>query len=361
MRQFDPGWNPSGVQVVDLDLELRGADREAGRAFYAALLVRATAIPGVEAAALAAKLPLAGCSSFGPVTIPGVRTPAGEPGLHACLNRVSPGYFRTLDLPLLRGRDFTLADNENAPGVAVINNAMAEQMWPGADPVGRDFLLGTRPAGRSLRVVGVVANAKYHRLDERTPSFYYVPAAQWYDPQMVLHVRTSPAMVSAVAGTLPQAIRAIDPYLPFTAPRALTEALELFFLPQRLAASVAAAMGFFALLLAAIGVYGVTALIVSGRTPEMGVRMALGATRTDITRLVLRQSVIAPAIGIAAGLALGAVFAQVARTVLSGVDPADPLILAGVPLVVGAVAATATLIPVRRMLRGDPIAAIRQE
>jgi predicted permease len=361
MRHLDPGWNPEGVQVVDLNLELRGATAEAGRAFYATLLDRAAAIPGVEAAALAAKLPLTGCSSFGPIIVPGVPPPPGRPGFEACLNRVSPGYFRVLELSLLRGRDFTAADDANGVPVAVVNQAMAGRLWPGADPIGREFAVNSRVRSTRFRVAGVVQNAKYRSLNEEISNFYYVPATQWHNSQMVLHVRATKGQAASVARALPQTVRAVDAHLPFESPRALTDALELHFLPQRVASWVAAVVGFFGLLLAAVGVYGVTALAVAGRTREVGVRMALGATPAGILNLILRQGAVAPGIGIVAGLALGVGFGQFASSVLSGVNPTDPLAIAGVPLVVGAVAGVAVLIPASRMLRGDPAAALRHD
>jgi predicted lysophospholipase L1 biosynthesis ABC-type transport system permease subunit len=202
-----------------------------------------------------------------------------------------------------------------------------------------------------------VQNAKYRSLNEELSNFYYVPAAQWHNSQMVLHVRTSAAQAASVA----RAVRAIDPHLPFEPPRALTDALELHFLPQRVASWVSGVVGFFGLLLASVGVYGVTAMAVAGRTREVGVRIALGATPIGILRLILRQGAIAPAIGITAGLALGIGFAQFASGVLSGVNPSDPLALWGVPLVVGAVAGIAVLIPALRLLHGDPAAALRHD
>lgn len=360
MRGANLGFDGADVQVLDIDMELRGASAVESRMFYAALLERVRAMPGVTVAAVAAKLPIAGCSSFGAVSAPAQGAGAGQAGVEACLNRVSPGYFATLSLPLLEGRDFADADGEGSPRVAVINQTMAARIFPAASAVGRQFVAGEGEYRREFTVIGVVANATYRALQETPANFYYVPAEQAYNPQMVLHVRSEAGMTASVRAGVRSAVRALDPHLPLATPRPLTEALELFFLPQRVASWVAGAMGFFALLLATFGVNGVTAYVVAGRTREVGIRMALGATRRDIMGLVLRRQFIAPAAGLAAGVGIGAGFGLRIHDVLRSVDPANPLSLGGVPLLIAAVATLAVLLPTWRMLRNEPMRALRK-
>lgn len=361
MRTLNPGWDAAGVQVLELDLELNATERADGQAFHATLLERVRAIPGVASAALAAKLPLAGRSSFGDVWVPGIEPPPGRLGFAAYLNRVSADYFRTLRLPLLQGRDFTAADDQGAPRVAIVNETMARRLWPEGDPVGRRFFIGSAAQRTEVQVVGVVADAKYRSLDEETPNFYYLPATQWYNPQMTLHVRSSEAAAAPVAAAVRQVVRGLDPHLPVATPRPLDRALELFFLPQRVAASVAGLMGMFGLLLAAVGVYGVTAFVVARRTRELGIRMVLGATRNNVIRLVLRRGAVAPAAGIAFGLGAGFVFSRLASQVVPGVTPGDPFAFSVVPACVVGVALLALLVPAWRVLKRDPLMALREE
>ncbi len=351
------GFRADEVQVLDLDVELRGAMAAEGRVFYDALLARVRALPGVQHAAVAAKLPIAGCSSFGPVTTPG--TGAGGPGLDASLNRVSADYFSTLSLPLLEGRDIAAGDREGGPPVAVINRTMADRLFPAGQAIGGQFVAGRGDFRREFTVIGVVANATYRALQEAPAAFYYVPAEQAYNSQMVLHVRSEPGMMSSVRNDVRAAVRELDPHLPVGVARPLTEALSLFFLPQKIASWIAGTMGVFALMLAMFGVYGVTAYVVAARTREVGIRMALGATRRDIVRLILRRQSFAPAVGLATGLALGAGFGLAIHNVLRSVEPANPIALGVVPLVIGAVALMAVVLPTWRMLNSEPMQGLR--
>ena len=356
-RSASPGFSAEDVQVLDLDVELRGATAAEGRVFYAALLERVRALPGVQHATLAAKLPIAGCSSFGRVSAPGAG--GNEAGLDACFNRVAPDYFATLALPLREGRDISESDREGAPAVAVINQAMADGLFPSGAAIGRQFVAGRGDYQREFTVIGVAATATYPALQEAPAPFYYVPAQQAYNSQMVLHVRSAPGMLSSVGNDVRSAVRALDPHLPVGVPRPLTEALSLFFLPQRIASWVAGTMGVFALLLAMFGVYGVTAYVVAARRREVGIRMALGATRQDIVRLILRRQSFAPTIGLVTGLALGAGFGIAIHNVLRTVEPANPIALGVVPLVIGAVAVVAVVLPTWRMLLNEPMRGLR--
>ncbi|MGE3527049.1 MAG: FtsX-like permease family protein, partial [Gemmatimonadales bacterium] len=361
LRGLDPGWTADGVMVTTLDLELDGTRAEQGRVLYRTLLDQVTRLPGVEAAALARKLPLGGRSSFGDVTVDGVIPPGGRNGFDAALNRVSGGYFRTLHIPLLRGRDIGPGDDTGAPLVAVINQAMAERLWPGLDPIGREFHLGTGPGRTSIQVIGVAANVKYGRLDEDTPNFYYVPSAQWYNSQQTLHVRAQPGREASVAAAVRGAIRTLDPALPVASLAPLADAMDTFLLPQKLAAWVSGLLGAFGLLLAAFGLYAVTAFVVSRRIREIGIRLALGADDGNIVALMLRQAGLAPLLGLVAGSALGILFARFLPAVLPGVRPDDPFALGLVPAGVVLVIVSAIVVPVRRALRLDPVAALRDE
>jgi predicted permease len=361
LETLDPGWSAENVLAASLDLTLNGTDRSRGQQFYRELHERVVALPGVEAAALAAKLPLGGRSSFGPVRAAGLETPPGQAGFEAYVNRVSPGYFRTLGIALIRGREISPTDAPGAATVAVVNRSMAARLWPGRDAVGQRFVVGSGERLQTFDVIGVAEDVKYSRLDEVTPNFYYVAVAQWYNPEQVLHVKSARDAAGATAAAIRSVVRELDPSLPVPPIRPMTEALALFILPQRLAAFTAGAMGLFGLLLAAVGVYGVTAFVVTRRTREIGVRMALGGTARDISRLLLRQGSLSPKVGLAAGLGMGAVFARFISQVVSGVTPADPVAFGGTAATIALVAAAAILIPVWRVLRRNPLAALRDE
>ncbi|MGQ0733657.1 MAG: FtsX-like permease family protein [Acidobacteriota bacterium] len=184
---------------------------------------------------------------------------------------------------------------------------------------------------------------------------------QRYNAQMVLHVLSDTDAQSRVAGAVRQTIRNTDPYLPLAAPQPLSDAMAWFFLPQRIAAWVAGVMGVFALLLASIGVYGLTSFMVSGRTREFGIRLGLGATANRVVWSVLREGALAPGLGVAVGMAGGVAFAVFARDIVTGLRPTDPLAFGATPVAICLVVVAAIVTPVTRVLRRDPMAALRNE
>jgi len=361
MRALEPGWNGDDVLVTSFDLELNGTNRTAGLVFQRELLRRAASLPGVEVAALATKLPLAGRSSFGLVSVPGVLPPPGLPGFPASLNRVSPGYFRTMRIALLRGRDIAESDDGRAPPVAVVNQTMAGRLWPSADPIGQRFFVGQGERRLAFTVIGVAGDAERRSPGQAPQAFYYVPLAQWYNSGAVLHVRAVPGQSEAVAPILRATWHEVAPALPATGVRPLNEALGIFLLPQRLAAGVAGVMGVFGVLLAAIGVYGVAAFQVARRAREIAVRIALGATHGAVTRMLLRQGGRAPLTGLAVGMAIAAALSFAARDVVTGVRAGDPVVLVGVPLAMMLVVALAMTVPVWRVLDRPPMAWLRED
>ncbi len=360
LETLDPGWDAEGVHVLDMDLELSGYEPERGLQFYAELTERVRQIPGIESSAIAAKLPLGGRSSFGDVNVRDVPAPEGRFGHEAYLNRVSPGYFETMGLVLKQGRDVQDTDTATSPMVAVINEAMARRLWPAGDAVGQGFWLGTVGDGQRIEVIGVVENAKYRRLVEDTPNFYYIPYQQRYNAQMTLHFRAGGAPERAIA-EVRRAVRELDAGLPVLSFRNLAAALDMFFLPQRLAAWVAASMGVLGLLLAAVGVYGISAYNVAQRRREIGVRIALGATPLDVVRLTLRRGLVAPLVGMSLGLALAFVITRLMLGFLAGISPLDPLTFGSVVFGLLAVAGSAVLLATRRATRLDPVATLRAE
>lgn len=361
MEELDPGWRADGVYAVSLDLELTGTSPERGRALYADLLERVGRVPGVDATTLARKLPLGGRSSFGAVNAAGVEAPAGQNGFAAFLNRVSAGYFQTLGIPLLRGRDLGPTDVQGAPLVAVINQTMAGRLWPNQPAIGKQFYVGGVGEGPAYEVVGVVGNAKYSQLGEEPLNFYYLSYQQFYDPQMTLHVHAADGSAEDVMAGMRTAIRELDSSLPVPAVESLAESLEIFFLPQRVASWVAGVMGLVGLVLGAVGVYGVTAFAIGQRTREIGVRIALGARASDVLRMIVRQGMRAPIVGMVIGFAAALAVTRFLGGLLAGVSPFDPLTFVAVGAGLIAVALTAIVIPARRAARLDAVGALRVE
>jgi predicted permease len=362
LELLDTGWVADDVHVVTMDLELNGTDQDRGQVFYRELLDRVSGVTGVESGALAAKLPLAGSSSMGDVNAEGVAAPAGRLGHHASFNRVSPGYLTTLQIPLLQGRDVATTDGPDDPVVAVINRAMAVRLFgDAASAVGRQFFVGRVGEGTPFQVVGVAGDAKYNRLTEDVQNFFYVPYPQLYNSQMSLHVRMTPSAAATARTEIARIIRELDPVLPVPPMQPLEESLEVFFLPQRMAAWISGLMGALGLILGAVGVYGVTSFNAAQRRREMGIRMALGAGPADIIRLIVGQGLVSPVVGVATGLAIAFGVTRFLSSLLAGISPLDPVAFATVILLLGLVALAAVATPAIRTARSDPVVSLRTD
>jgi hypothetical protein len=291
-----------------------------------------------------------------------VQPPAGGlPGFDAAFNRITPGYFATMQIPLLRGRDFARNDESGAPPVAIVNASMARRIWGDRDPVGATFYVGSGQYRRDFTVIGVAADAQLTVPGRSADNYYYIPLAQMYNSETTPHVRAQPGLESGVAAAVRGAVRALEPSLPITAVRPLNEALGIYLLPQRLATTVAAAMSLFGLLLAGIGIYGVTAFVVSRRARELAIRFALGATARQVTRLVLWQGGRAPLAGMLVGLIVALGASVFIGKVVIGVRAGDPVVFVAVPLVLALMALLAMAAPLRRHARSAPMARLRDD
>lgn len=355
-RAIDPGFDPAGVEIASLDLQLANYTDSTGPQFAATLLERARAMPGVQHAALSTALPLGGGGlGLGGIEVPGRTPPDERRGWNADWNVVSPGYFDVMRLPLARGRDFTDADRTGAPDVAIINQTLAGWLYPGQDAIGQTF----RNGDRTVTIVGVARDAKYRTLGEPPRGFVYVPLAQRYMSRTTLLVRTTPG-ASAVA-PVRRLLAELDAALPILNQMSLVEYTAASLFPQRVALWVAGSLGVVALLLAVLGIYGVTAYAVTQRTRELGIRIALGAGRPRVVRLVLRQGVLLAGIGVLVGLAAAAALTRLLRGLLYGIAPTDPLAFGAAALLLVAAAVAASWIPARRASRVDPMVALRSE
>ena len=357
---LNPGFDQTSVDVVSADLSLAGFRQGTGEQFARDLVARTRAIPGVESASLATDLPLdGGRSGMGSITVPGRQPPDGQDSFPADWNAIEPGYFRTLRLPLLRGRDFSDGDAAGSPRVAIINEVFARALWPGGDAVGRQIRVNMTGTPEPATIVGVTSDARLISRDAPAAPAIYVPYAQRFTPRVWLVVRHAGA-VSAI----PQVralVRDMNPNLPVTQAMPLDQVTALGLIPLRIALSVAGTLGVVGLLLAAIGIYGVTSYAVSRRTREIGIRIALGANRTTVMSMVLRQGLGLAATGIAIGLALAAAGSGLLQGLLFGIRGLDPLTFAGACLLFTIITLAASYLPARRATAVDPMVALRND
>ena len=324
----------------------------------------ASRAPGVEQATAAALLPTADATRLGPLTHPGAAASPGGSLLDAASNTVEPGYFATLGIPLLAGRDFDYGDIQGAPVVAIVSEEAARRFWPEESPIGKVLLHhqgrvlgGAHQAPTVLRIIGVVGNTR-GRLQPPRPQLY-----------LTLHQRSAPALHllarSSHGRRLSREIQALlssmDPSVPILTMQTLEEAAVLSMLPQRLAAGVSIALGSAGLLLAALGIYGVAAFVVVARTRDIGVRIALGAARTDVVWMVLRQGMVLVATGVSIGLVLAGASVQLLTRVLVGIPPLDPIAFAFAAMLFLGVGLIACYVPARHASRLEPLAALKCE
>jgi predicted permease len=364
----DPGFRTAGIDVASLDLSIGGIQAPQRVDVTERLRERVAAIPGVASVAIARMTPLDG----GGLGLGALRKRGSTANneIEADWNVISPEFLPTLALPLTAGRNFTPADREGAPGVAIVSQKFAATMWPGEDPLGKvlengDFRPGRGSDNRLLTVVGVARDAKYRWIGESTRAFIYVPAKQFPSERLRLMIARDPrADASADLTTaVRQAIREVAPNLPLINLVNLKANAALGLLPQTIAATVAGALGSLALLLAAIGIYGVTAYAVARRTREIGVRMALGADRGDVTLMVLMQGLRITAIGGAVGLvaAGAAAYGLASADILFGVSALDPIAFGATTVTLMLVALIAAYLPARKAASIDPLVALRNE
>jgi putative ABC transport system permease protein len=355
-RSIDPGFDPRGVDVASLDLQLATYDEARGLVRSEELLARARQLPQVTAAAYTAMLPLGGGGmGLGGVEVDGRQPPDERRGWNMDWDIVTPGYFATMRIPLLRGRDFRDADRQGAPDVAILNETFARHLYGSDDPVGRTF----RNGDRTVTVIGIARDGKYRTLGEPPRNFVYVPFAQRYTPRLNLVVRTTTG--APVAGMIKQLVSELDPALPILDQRTMDDQVATSLFPQRVVLWVAATLASVALLLALLGIYGVVAFSVAQRTREIGVRVALGAQRAEVLSLVLRQGAVLAGIGVAVG-ALGALaVTRLLASLLYGIPATDLVAFGAAAGLLAAAALAASWIPARRAAAIDPVIALRSE
>jgi predicted permease len=358
---INPGFDTRGVQLARIEPSMAGYTEATMPAFWRLLLERVRALPTIESATLAWSTP-GGFEGLGLGLGPtDGRAPDDEFAVTG--NIVDTGYFATLKIPFVAGRDFRPSDRAGAERVAIIGEAAARHFWPGRDPIGQLLSEHTSSGPRSYVVVGVVQDITSTTLiDGASQSFIYIPLAQadfGLASTMTLVTRSRGNV--ATANDIRRVVSAIEPKLPIAPLQTLDDVVALGLVPQRIAASLAGALGAIGLLLAALGVYGVIAFAVSQRLREFGIRMALGATRSEILHLVLRDGIGLTLYGCAAGVSLAALVGRVLSGFLVGTSPFDGAVFGGAVFIFGAACLVACYGPARRATSTDPLESLRRE
>jgi predicted permease len=344
-----------------LDAELQRYDRERATVFYQRLLERVRALPMVEAATLARDVPLDFSVDFDNVVIEGRATEPGQESVQVMYSSVEAGYFATLETPIVSGRSFSDRDSDTSPRVAIVNETMAARYWPARDPIGKRFRF-TNPDAPWIEVVGVAVDGKYRQLTESQRPFFFVPLTQAFrfSRTLVVKTRHTTDIADAVAAVRHE-VQAIDPAMPIFDIKTMEQFMERAYLGPKLAALLVGPAGLLALVIASVGLYGVMAYWVSRRMREMGIRIALGAKASDVTRLVMGQGLALAGVGLALGLAGAVAAGRLVGFLLFGVSARDPFVFVAVPLALFAIAGLASFVPARRAVRADPLIALRAE
>jgi putative ABC transport system permease protein len=360
-----PGFDADKVLTASLRINLLRYTKQQGREFYRRVIERVESLPGVESASLARVAPISGAGRRGGFVIEGQneqeindRRRGGDDDLQTVrMNVVTPKYFQTMGIALARGRDFTALDDDGAPGVVIVSEAFARQYFSGQDPLGRRLRFGGSNAPWS-EIIGVARDSKYSNLSEDFGPIAYQPVAQNHETGMTLHARAAGDPLS-IAEAVRREINSIEKSLPLTDLRPVSDLVGSSLYPARMGAALVGAFGLLALLLAAVGLYGVISYAVSQRTREIGVRMALGARASGVLRMVLKEAMTLVAVGMAIGWGLAAALSRLIESFLFGVGAMDAVTFAATPILLALVALIASYLPARRAMKVDPMVALK--
>jgi predicted permease len=362
LQEVPPGFNPRHTLTLELTMSGRKYnDVQAVTETYRRLWDRLARLPGVTASGGVSALPLSLMMAWGPITVEGRTPPPGERFINADQRMVGGEYFRAMEIPLLQGRFFTEHDTRTNPRVVIVDEHMARQLWPGQDPVGKRIRTGGADSTTPwITVVGVVGRIKQDTLDSDSRIAMYLPHTQVSVRAMNVVVRsqTDPATLTAAVRRL---IRELDPDLPVYGVRTMEERVGESLARRRFSMLLLTLFAALALGLATIGVYGVMRYLVSQGTRELGIRIALGATPRGISLLIVRQGLAIGALGVTLGLGAAFALTRFVRSLLFGIEAADPLTFAAVPLLLGLIAVIASYVPARRAARIDPMVSLRSE
>jgi predicted permease len=355
-QRIDLGFDGDGLMVLGINAGTQGFDESRGRDLYRRALERLAGVPGVKSATLSTAVPLFG-GGFSRTTFrddQDITDPRG--GRLTQWNQVGDHYFETMGIAILRGRAFTPDDRQGGAAVIIINDAMARQFFPGEEALGRRLHIFGQPPAREI--VGISKTIKYNTVGEDETNHMYVPLDQNYSPQVVVQVRTD-GNPDSVLGTVRRELQQLEPGMPLLNVNTYRTVLNTSLWAPRMGASLLGVFGLLALVLAAIGLYGVMSYSVSQRTREIGIRMALGASATDVRGMVVRQGILLAIGGVMTGIAVAFGLARLVTNLLYGVSGADPITFLVVPALLLLVALAATLLPAWKASRVDPVDALR--
>jgi predicted permease len=356
------GFDPNHVLNLTVDPHAAGYDERQAREFFHTLLDQARSLPGVQSLSLAASVPMGyGGTAGAALKIDGYQPANDQASPSAGYNAVSSGYFETMQIVVLRGREIRDSDNQNSERVAIIDQTMANRYWRGLDPIGHHFQTTDDP-GHPMVVIGIARNSVQNEIFWPDQPFFYVPLSQQYNPVVTLQIR-SVAAPDAVARETTGLIHSLEPGMPVLDVQPMTTALDTFngMLIFQLAAALAASLGILGLILAIVGVYGVISYAASQRTHEVGIRLALGAQAIQILNMIFRQGLAVVGAGVIAGVLAAAAMGRLIGNFLFGVRAGDPLTYATATVLLAAIALLACYIPARRAMRVDPMVALRHE
>jgi predicted permease len=360
LLQVDPGFRTEHVLTARVSLPAsRYPDVQHISAFQSELLERVRNMPGIQSAGLTAYLPLSGADNAWSFFIEGrPPLPIGVDNM-VKYRPISPGYLEAIGIPLIQGRRFTATDSRSAPLVVIVNESMARTYWEKDSPVGQHLHFGG-PAWRTI--VGVVGDVRHESLDGELKPEMYVPFTQIpateRTPTIVVRTAIDPGAVTA---SLRSAVAGIDKALPLDQVETMDQLVSASVGQPRFRTMLLAAFSILALAIASMGIYGLMTYLVSQRTREFGIRLAIGATKADVLRLVLRRAAVLIGIGLSLGLLGSAIILQLITKLLYGVHALDPAIFVAVALLLSAITLVASYIPARRAARVDPLAALRYE
>jgi predicted permease len=361
VERSDLGFDPDHVLNLTISPTDAGYEEAQASQFLKQVLQRARALPAVESASLAATIPMGHYNYGEELKIEGYETPPGQQRPLAGYNAVSREYFRTMRIPLIRGRDFFDSDDRTSQYVAVVNEEMARRYWPNQDPIGRHFTTG-KDSTHPIQVIGVVKNSRTQHLTGSFRPYFYRPLTQSYLTPVTLQLRTALPAATAVHQAV-DLIHSLAPAMPVFDVQTMTQALDTLngLLLYQVGAALTASLGTLGLLLGLVGVYGVVSYAAAQRTHEIGIRIALGAARSSVLKMILRQGLIVTAAGVLVGALLAGAIGRLARDLLAGVSPMDPLTYVCASGLLAAVSLLACYIPARRAMRIDPMVALRYE
>jgi predicted permease len=364
LQQVDPGFNPAGVLTLELAMAGRKyAEAAVAQEAYARLWERLRAVPGVLAAGGTSALPLSQMMAWGPITVEGRAARPGEAFVNVDIRTVGGRYFEAMQIPLIRGRLFTSADSRNSFRAIVIDEGMANQLWPNEDPIGKRVRTGgmdANPDAPWMTVVGVVGRVRHEALDSEPRMAMHLAHQQVPTRAMTIVLRTA-TRPDAIAADVRAAIREIDPDLPVYNVQAMNSRVDRSLAHRRFSVVSLTLFASIALGLSLVGIYGVVAGLVAHGTRELGIRLALGATPQQIRAMVVRQGVALVVAGVAGGLAGAFALGRFMSGLLFAVPPADPLTFGAIAVLLGATAVVAADVPARRAARIDPIESLRGE